>query len=212
MKSAWKKQFIRLVTQFEEDVTMLSKLIELRSDMRVVLRKDYFSTPKPSGYKSLHIIIEYDVNTIHGMQTILAEIQLRTLAMDFWASIEHSLKYKYKDEMPSGVKSRLENAAKVVMDLDAEMGSIRGEIMQAQQLYGRKTNSVNRITAFLNALIKEGETVLADQYYKEFFRFTDEGNDVQLALLEKELEKDLKAHNILLPESPTIEREGPRIR
>ncbi|MDR2519817.1 MAG: GTP pyrophosphokinase family protein [Eubacteriaceae bacterium] len=183
---------IRLVTKFEEDVFALTKLLELRTDMRVVLKKDYFTVPKPSGYKSMHIIIEYDVNTVNGLQTVLCEIQIRTLAMDFWASIEHSLRYKYKDEMPPDVQKRLVNAARVVMDLDNEMGQIRGEITQAQQLYGKKTDVINQITAGLNLLSKAGESRLADQYYNDFSKIKDEDNTLQLVLLEKELEKDLR--------------------
>jgi len=98
---------VRFVTQFEEDIFLLWEMITRRSGMRVVEVKDYFSNPKRSGYKSFHVIIEYDVNTVDGLSMVLCEIQLRTLAMDFWASIEHSLNYKYRNEVPPQIRSRL---------------------------------------------------------------------------------------------------------
>ncbi len=102
---------VRIITQFEEDIYQVVKLIKNRSDMTVVTIKDYVASPKTTGYKSVHLIIEYAVNTVSGPQTVLCEIQIRTLAMDFWASIEHSLNYKYKDAMPENVKKRLVEAA-----------------------------------------------------------------------------------------------------
>ena len=82
-------------------------LLRARKDIKVVEERDYISHKKQSGYRSYHVIIEYPVQTIHGEINILAEIQIRTLAMNFWASIEHSLNYKYKGIFPEEIKKRL---------------------------------------------------------------------------------------------------------
>ena len=98
---------IRIMCQFVEDIDRLAELIRSRQDMSVVYEKDYITNKKPSGYRSFHIIIEYPVQTALGMKRILAEVQIRTLAMNFWATIEHSLNYKYKEQLPSEVRARL---------------------------------------------------------------------------------------------------------
>jgi len=78
---------IRIMCQFIDDIYRVVKLIHARNDMRVVYEKDYISSPKESGYKSFHVIIKYPIQTIYGEKEILAEIQIRTLAMNFWATI-----------------------------------------------------------------------------------------------------------------------------
>ena len=183
---------IRIVTQFEEDILFLEKLIKLRTDMRVVVIKDYLTNPKPSGYKSIHLIVEYDVNTINGVETVLCEIQLRTLAMDFWSTIEHSLNYKYKDAMPENIRQRLVMAAKGINDLDNEMGKIRDEITDAQRLFRHKSQVINSIIEDLNKLVKYGKKEMIKKYYKIFSEMRETDNTVQLTLLQKELEKELK--------------------
>ena len=183
---------IRLVTQFEEDISVLAKLIDLRSDMRVVMLKDYFTKPKESGYKSVHMIIEYEVNSIDGVQTVLCEIQLRTLAMDFWAIIEHSLNYKYRDEMPADIRERLFRAAEGVMALDSEMGKIRDEITDAQRIFGQKLQVVSRIYEDLEILKSCGFSEAAGQYLNDFEQIRAEDNILQLFLLEKELDREIK--------------------
>lgn len=87
---------LRMMCQFVDDIETVIQLLRSRKDMTIIEERDYVSHKKQSGYRSFHVIIEYPVQTIHGEVTILAEIQIRTLAMNFWASIEHSLNYKYK--------------------------------------------------------------------------------------------------------------------
>ena len=87
---------IRIMCQFVEDIYNIVNLIKLRSDMTIVYEKDYIKNFKDSGYRSYHVIIKYPINSIAGSKEILCEIQIRTLAMNFWATIEHSLKYKYE--------------------------------------------------------------------------------------------------------------------
>ena len=86
---------IRIICQFEEDIETVASLIQNRSDMTIKSEKNYLKHVKQSGYRSLHLIIYYTVETLNGPRKLQAEIQIRTMAMDFWATIEHSLQYKY---------------------------------------------------------------------------------------------------------------------
>lgn len=98
---------IRLICQFTEDIYTVVKLIKKRKDMTVISEKDYIKHIKESGYRSYHIIVNYEVETVKGTSVIPVEIQIRTLGMNFWAIIEHSLQYKYDGEIPAHVRERL---------------------------------------------------------------------------------------------------------
>jgi putative GTP pyrophosphokinase len=117
----------------------------MRQDLKVIYSKDYVANKKQSGYRSFHIIIEYPVQTSLGMKNVLAEIQIRTLAMNFWATIEHSLNYKYKESLPEDVTIRLSKAAEAAYLLDEEMSSIRSEIMESQRLFEDRSNMVSKV-------------------------------------------------------------------
>ncbi|MBD7942947.1 GTP pyrophosphokinase family protein [Psychrobacillus sp. Sa2BUA9] len=126
---------LRMMCQFVDDIETVVQLLRSRKDITIVEERDYISHKKQSGYRSFHVIIEYPVQTIHGEVNILAEIQIRTLAMNFWASIEHSLNYKYKGVFPEEIKNRLQYAAEAAFRLDEEMSLIRGEIQEAQKYF-----------------------------------------------------------------------------
>lgn len=126
---------LRIMVQFVDDVTEVVSLLHKREDMRVVQERDYIHHRKSSGYRSYHVVVEYTVDTINGAKTILAEIQIRTLAMNFWATIEHSLNYKYQGDFPEEIRQRLETTAKIAYELDEEMGKIRKDIQEAQALF-----------------------------------------------------------------------------
>lgn len=126
---------IRMMCQFVGDIETVVSLLRNRNDLRIVEEKDYISREKKSGYRSYHVIVEYPVQTISGEKLILAEIQIRTLAMNFWASIEHSLNYKYKGDFPEEIKLRLQRAAEAAFQLDEEMSKIRDEIQEAQAYF-----------------------------------------------------------------------------
>ncbi|CIV93808.1 GTP pyrophosphokinase [Streptococcus pneumoniae] len=89
------------------------------------------------------MVVEYTVDTINGAKTILAEIQIRTLAMNFWATIEHSLNYKYQGDFPDEIKKRLEITARIAHQLDEEMGEIRDDIQEAQALFDPLSRKLN---------------------------------------------------------------------
>lgn len=128
---------LRIVCQFVEDIYAIVELIKKRQDLTILEEKDYIQKNKDSGYRSYHIIIDYPVETIHGMKQVTTEVQVRTLAMNFWATNEHSLNYKYDGEIPVNIKSRLRRAAEAAFKLDEEMSSIREEVYEAQRAFHR---------------------------------------------------------------------------
>lgn len=103
---------IRIMCQFVDDIRRVAEFIRHRKDMNLLYEKDYITNYKESGYRSFHMIVEYPVQTALGQKMVLAEIQIRTLAMNFWATIEHSLNYKYRDSLPEDVRLRLKRRRK----------------------------------------------------------------------------------------------------
>lgn len=128
---------LRMMCQFVDDIETVVQLLRNRNDFRIVEERNYISHKKPSGYRSYHVVIEYPVQTIHGEQVILAEIQIRTLAMNFWATIEHSLNYKYQGQFPEEIKMRLQRAAEAAFLLDEEMSKIKVQIQEAQLYFNK---------------------------------------------------------------------------
>ncbi|EHJ52113.1 GTP pyrophosphokinase family protein [Streptococcus macacae] len=137
---------LRIMVQFVDDVNEVLELLRHRQDMKIVYERDYISNLKSSGYRSYHVVIEYPVDTINGQQLIFAEIQIRTLAMNFWATIEHSLNYKYHGEFPEDIKKRLEITSKIAFQLDEEMRQIRDDITEAQLFYESEKRKRNNGT------------------------------------------------------------------
>ena len=134
---------LRVMVHFVDDVDEVLEVLRKRQDMRVVQERDYIRHKKSSGYRSYHVVVEYPVDTINGYETILAEIQIRTLSMNFWATIEHSLNYKYKGDFPDEIKKRLEVTANLAYQLDEEMGAIRDAIQEAQALFDPMHRKLN---------------------------------------------------------------------
>ncbi|MGC5327373.1 GTP pyrophosphokinase [Brevibacillus sp. SYSU BS000544] len=129
---------IRIMCQFIDDIRAVVELLKQRKDMQVFLEKDYVTKPKESGYRGYHLAIKYPVQTARGEVIIPVEIQIRTLGMNFWATTEHSLHYKYEGIIPSNIRQRLIEAAKASYTLDNEMNNIREEIKEAQIAFTRK--------------------------------------------------------------------------
>ena len=121
-----------------------------------VYEKDYIKNYKESGYRSYHVIIKYPIETIEGSKEILAEIQIRTLSMNFWATIEHSLRYKYNKELPEDLSIRLRRAGDAAFTLDREMSEIREEIIKAQVTFGLKSLAVKESLDGIRLLHKMG--------------------------------------------------------
>ncbi|MGX4685450.1 GTP pyrophosphokinase [Vagococcus sp. JNUCC 83] len=126
---------LRVMCQFVEDIYEVVNLLRKRTDFKIIHERDYITNKKASGYRSYHVVIEYPVQLIMGEKNIYVEIQIRTLAMNFWATIEHSLNYKYDGEFPEEINKRLELTAEAAYLLDEEMSKIRDEIQEAQHLF-----------------------------------------------------------------------------
>ncbi|HEM4149047.1 TPA: GTP pyrophosphokinase family protein [Streptococcus suis] len=134
---------LRIMVQFVDDIEEVLAILRKRKDMQIVHERDYINNMKASGYRSYHVVIEYPVDTINGNETVLAEIQIRTLSMNFWATIEHSLNYKYKGNFPEEIKKRLEVTAKIAYELEEEMRKIRNDIQEAQALFDPAYRKLN---------------------------------------------------------------------
>ncbi len=147
---------IRVVCQLVDDIYTVVGLIQQRTDMEILYVKDYIENSKESGYRSYHVIVKYTVQTIEGAKEILAEIQIRTLAMNFWATIEHSLNYKYNKDLPDDLRSRLKRAADAAFTLDNEMSEIREEIVRAQVHFTQKSAAVKDAVDSIRMLHKMG--------------------------------------------------------
>ncbi|WP_294878815.1 GTP pyrophosphokinase family protein [uncultured Lactobacillus sp.] len=126
---------IRIVCQFVDDIYKVVDLIHTRDDMEVIEERDYVKNAKPSGYRSYHMVISYTVYLPNGPKKLLAEIQIRTLAMNFWATVEHTLNYKYQGSYPKDISQRLKSTAETAYKLDEEMSLIKDEVQEAQKVF-----------------------------------------------------------------------------
>ena len=126
---------IRIMCQFVDDIYRVVDLIHQRQDMQVIEERDYIQNAKPSGYRSYHMVIEYSVFLPDGPKKIIAEIQIRTLAMNFWATVEHTLNYKYQGKYPEDISKRLKSTAEAAYKLDEERSSIKDEVQEAQRIF-----------------------------------------------------------------------------
>lgn len=114
----------RIICSFSSDVFDLVNIIKKSSILNVIDEKDYINNPKKSGYRSYHLIVEVPVELINGKYKVKTEIQIRTMAMDLWASLEHKIKYKSKDIISKDVSDTLIDASDVLYNLDNTMDSI----------------------------------------------------------------------------------------
>lgn len=186
---------IRIMCQFVDDIYRVVDLIRKRKDMQIMYEKDYITDVKPSGYRSYHIIVKYPVNMADGVKEILAEFQIRTLAMNFWATVEHSLNYKYKHQIPNEIKQKLKNAADAAFNLDQEMLEIKDEIMDAQKLFEVKSSLVSDIMGNILTLISIGRNIEADNYRNQLNKLISEGEVGELNKLLQATEKSIKMYN-----------------
>lgn len=129
---------LRIMCQFVDDIQIVKEMLFARKDFTVVDQRDYIAEHKESGYRSYHLVVLYPLQTVSGEKHVLVEIQIRTLAMNFWATIEHSLNYKYSGNIPEKVKLRLQRASEAASRLDEEMSEIGGEVQEAQAAFSRK--------------------------------------------------------------------------
>lgn len=186
---------IRIICQFQNDIHQVIEMVRKRSDCTVIEEKDYIKTRKESGYRSYHIIVLYNVETQAGMKTVKAEIQIRTLAMNFWAIIEHSLQYKYKGNMPENVTKRLLTAAEAIVLLDNEMSAIRNEIVDAQNSFSIKAGIVSEILNNIEGLYKVANNREVTKIQDEFLEVFTKGDLDTLIKFNKEVDLIAEGYN-----------------
>src|SRR6056297_3361509 len=167
---------IRIMCQFVDDIYSVVELLRTRDgkDLKIEKEKDYVHNQKDSGYRSYHVIIRYPVQTAFGEKEILAEIQIRTLAMNFWATIEHSLKYKYK----------------------REMCEIRNEVINAQILFEEKSNTISNIVSNIQLLNLLGQQAEAMKFQIEFDDLWDKGSLDELEDLLKKIKVNIARYQV----------------
>lgn len=119
---------IRVVCNYREDIYTMSELLLKQSDVDLIKIKDYCKNPKPSGYRSLHVVISIPVFLVNSKTTVPVEIQFRSIAMDTWASLEHELKYKNKGALTEDIQKQLTQCAKTLSDVDEQMERIRNQV------------------------------------------------------------------------------------
>ena len=121
---------VRVICSFPEDIYMLAECLLNQDDIKLIEKKDYIKNPKKSGYRSLHLIIEVPIFLQSGKKSISVEVQLRTIAMDFWASLEHKLRYKKNIDTDETeiIERELLVCSEISADLDKRMEEIRNRI------------------------------------------------------------------------------------
>ena len=120
---------IRVICSFTSDIYRIADMIRNQNDIKVISVKDYMKHPKASGYKSYHMLVTVPVFLSDRIVEVKVEIQIRTVAMDFWASLEHKINYKFEGNAPQHIKTELVECARMVSELDARMLSLNEEIL-----------------------------------------------------------------------------------
>lgn len=127
---------IRIICSFTSDIYLIADMITKQSDLKVVSVKDYITHPKVSGYQSYHILVTVPIHLTQGIVDTIVEIQIRTIAQDFWASLEHKIYYKFEGNAPDYIRRELQECANIVSNLDRRMLSLNEKI---QEFSGKKS-------------------------------------------------------------------------
>ena len=131
---------VRVICSFPDDIYTLADYLEKQDDIKLIKKKDYISHPKPNGYRSLHLILEVPIFLTNEKKMMRVEVQFRTIAMDFWASLEHKLKYKKDIDNAQVISQDLCFCAELISQLDGRMQQIR------ERLEEKKDNTQSNIT------------------------------------------------------------------
>ena len=121
---------VRIICSFTSDIYRLADIIRAQQDIRIISVKDYITKPKKSGYKSYHMIVTMPVYLSDRILDTKVEIQIRTVAMDFWASLEHKMNYKFEGNAPEHLKNDLVECSKIVSMLDTRMMMLNEEMQK----------------------------------------------------------------------------------
>ncbi len=129
---------IRIICSFTSDIYQIAEMITRQSDVTVLFVKDYIKYPKPNGYKSYHLVLTIPIYLADGPVDTKVEVQIRTIAMDFWASLEHKIYYKFEGNAPAYLQQELKACADVVNVLDAKMFSLNQAILELSEAQQRR--------------------------------------------------------------------------
>ena len=121
---------VRVICRYQDDIYRIADLLLAQDDISLILEKNYIENPKPNGYRSLHIVVDVPVYMSHGKLYTTVEIQIRTVAMDFWATLEHGIRYKATEEVPQSIVEQLRECADVITETDAKMQNIFKALQQ----------------------------------------------------------------------------------
>lgn len=124
---------IRVICSFTSDIYQIAEMISNQSDIKVISVKDYIVNPKASGYKSYHMLVSIPVYLSDRIEETKVEIQIRTVAMDFWASLEHKIHYKFEGNAPEHIKEQLVECSRIVSNLDERMLDLNKEIQHLEE-------------------------------------------------------------------------------
>ena len=119
---------IRVICSFSSDIYRIAEMLSNQNDIKVLAIKDYIKNPKPSGYKSYHMLVTVPIYLSDRIVHAKVEIQIRTVAMDFWASLEHKINYKFEGKVPQYIKDELVECAHMISDVDARMLNLNEQI------------------------------------------------------------------------------------
>ena len=135
---------VRIICSFTSDIYRLAEMIGNQSDLKVLSIKDYIKNPKESGYKSYHMLVSVPIFLSDSVVDTKVEIQIRTIAMDFWASLEHKIYYKFEGNAPDYISRDLRECAKMVEDLDERMLQLNEAVQQCavRETGGRDVDDV----------------------------------------------------------------------
>ncbi|WP_226001775.1 GTP pyrophosphokinase family protein [Paenibacillus sp. BJ-4] len=129
---------LRITCSFISDIYDVSNMLQRQNDLKVLEIKDYIKNPKPNGYQSLHLLIQVPVFMSDCQELVCVEVQIRTIAMDFWASLEHKIFYKYNQSVPESLTRELKNAADSANALDLQMERLHREIKEIKDARGEE--------------------------------------------------------------------------
>lgn len=144
---------VRVICEFIEDVYELAEVLLAQDDIELIERKDYIQNPKPNGYRSLHLIVQTPIFLLDGRKDMKVEIQFRTIAMDFWASLEHDLNYKKGYHLPQEISKELLACAELSASLDKRMNALKCKVLDERKGTGKNSELIT----ILENLIKYRE-------------------------------------------------------
>jgi putative GTP pyrophosphokinase len=119
---------VRVICSYIDDIYLLADFLTRQDDIELLYTRDYIKNPKPNGYRSLHLVVEVPVFLSKGTEKVKVEVQIRTIAMDFWASLEHELVYKLEDEKSAPITNELKECAEIINQIDTRMQRIHKTI------------------------------------------------------------------------------------